>query len=178
MPEVIKHIVCLWVRPSLRVGHRQHQADRGSYKYTWSPSTNLSATNVANPTISPVVAGTTKYYVTVTDNTTLCTSVDSMVLTLNPAASVTIASPDPNLCSGRSTTLRQRQGRLVVEPAQRWNPTIGLTPVAGTCCFSDCRAFFKSGRVRSRIRSPDVTGAQPIKLSMYLISQGRCKCRW
>src|ERR1019366_4706525 len=77
----------------------------GNYRYSWSPSTNLSSTTVANPTISPVVAGITKYYVIVTDTTTLCTSVDSMVLTINSTATVSIASSDTNLCSGQSTIL-------------------------------------------------------------------------
>ena len=101
----------------------------GRFAYSWSPSTNLSGTTVANPTITTVVAGTIKYYLTVTDSTTLCTSVDSMVLTLYPSASVSIASSDTNLCSGQSTILAATGSPS--GGSYLWNPTIGMTPVAG-----------------------------------------------
>ncbi|CAM6001926.1 unnamed protein product [Sphagnum balticum] len=101
----------------------------GSYSYKWSPGAHLSDSIVANPTISSVLAGTTKYYVTVTDNVTQCSSVDSMTLTINSTATVTISSTDTNLCSGQSTVLT-----AVGSPAggtYDWSPTIGMTPVSG-----------------------------------------------
>jgi hypothetical protein len=101
----------------------------GSFTYSWSPSTNLSSTTVANPTITSAVAGTTTYKVSITDNVSGCTSVDSMVLTINSNATVTIASPDTNLCTGQSATLTASGAPS--GGTCTWSPTIGMTPVAG-----------------------------------------------
>jgi hypothetical protein len=67
---------------------------------------NLSSSTVANPTITPV-SSTAQPNIKSQSRTilTLSTSVDSMVLTLDPTATVTIASPDTNICSGQSSVL-------------------------------------------------------------------------
>jgi len=122
---------CLPVSGTITLGGNPSTAigGSGSFTYAWSPSTNLSSTSVANPTIISPVAGTTKYYVTVTDTKSGCTAVDSMVLTINAKATVTISSADTNLCTGLSTALIASGS-----PAggtYQWNPTIAMTPIAG-----------------------------------------------
>ncbi|MES2620413.1 MAG: Ig-like domain-containing protein [Bacteroidota bacterium] len=53
----------------------------GSFSYSWSPSTGLSSTSTANPTVSGITTNTT-YCVTVTDNTSGCTSTDCITITV------------------------------------------------------------------------------------------------
>jgi hypothetical protein len=101
----------------------------GTFTYAWSPNTRLSSTTAANPTITSAVASSITYYVTVTDTKSGCSSVDSMVLTINSQATVSIASPDTNLCSGQSTTLTATG--LPAGGTYQWSPTNFMTPVAG-----------------------------------------------
>ena len=76
----------------------------GSFTYAWSPSGNLSSTSTANPTIVANTAGTTKYYVTVTDNVSGCSSVDSMILTINPLV-IANAGANDSICAGTSKVI-------------------------------------------------------------------------
>lgn len=101
----------------------------GNFTYAWSPPTRLSATNVANPTITSIIASTTTYYVTVTDNITGCTSVDSMKLTINPSVTVSIALSDTDLCLGQFTSLAATG--VPAGGSYTWTPTVGMTPPAG-----------------------------------------------
>ncbi|MBS1618219.1 MAG: hypothetical protein JST76_06850, partial [Bacteroidetes bacterium] len=101
----------------------------GSYTYSWSPSTRLSSTTVANPTVTSAVASNIVYYVTVTDTKSGCQAVDSMRLTINSQATVTISSPDTSLCAGQSTTLTATG--LPAGGTYSWSPTNFMTPVAG-----------------------------------------------
>ena len=58
------------------------QSLTGAYKYSWAPSTGLSAANVARPVASPATSVT--YVVTVTDTVTGCSIMDSVRFTVNP----------------------------------------------------------------------------------------------
>lgn len=71
------------------------------YSYSWNPNYNISATNVANPVVAPLV--TTTYYVDVTDATG-CTSTDSVVVTVNPGTPMTLG-PDVSFCPGNTVTV-------------------------------------------------------------------------
>src|SRR5690606_13413191 len=73
----------------------------GSYTYTWSPSTGLSLTSIANPTASPTV--TTTYIVLVTDAKG-CQESDTVVVTVNPLP-VVDAGVDVEICHDSSTVL-------------------------------------------------------------------------
>jgi len=66
----------------------------GGVSYSWSPSTGLSATNVANPTASHT--STTTYTVTATDGNG-CTGTDDVVVTVQ-------AQPDAGTISGTNNT--------------------------------------------------------------------------
>ncbi|MBK8498597.1 MAG: gliding motility-associated C-terminal domain-containing protein [Flavobacteriales bacterium] len=64
--------------------------------YSWSPATGLSATDVAQPSASPVV--TTTYYVALTDATN-CSETDSVVVTVNQfSQSIAIEPPVGSAC--------------------------------------------------------------------------------
>jgi hypothetical protein len=101
----------------------------GNFSYSWSPGTNLSSITVANPTITTTVAGKTVYTVTVTDNITGCSAVDSMVLTINPQSTVTISSADTDICNGQSATLTAAGSPS--GGTYQWSPTAAMTPAAG-----------------------------------------------
>ena len=121
---------CLPVGSAITIGGSPSASGgSGNYTYAWSPATNLSSTSVANPTISPVVAGTTTYILSVTDNISGCSSVDTMILTIHPQAIVTIASADTDLCSGQSSILIATG--VPAGGSYVWSPTIAMTPAAG-----------------------------------------------
>jgi gliding motility-associated-like protein len=74
----------------------------GGDTYTWAPSTGLSNTNVANPLASP--ADSTVYTLTVKDNASGCTDVDSVAVFVYryPTAN---AGADKIIIEGESTTI-------------------------------------------------------------------------
>ena len=72
------------------------------WTYSWSPSTGLSATNIANPTADPT--STTTYEVTVTDGNGFTASDDIEVI-VNPIPDVTPSPADQTICSGTQTSI-------------------------------------------------------------------------
>lgn len=56
----------------------------GSVSYSWSPSTNLSDSSIANPIAAPLV--TTTYTVFVTNNITGCVNSDDMIVNVSSVA--------------------------------------------------------------------------------------------
>jgi gliding motility-associated-like protein len=71
----------------------------------WTPAVGLSATNIANPIVSPVV--TTKYFVTATLGG--CSLTDSILVTVNPAP-IPNAGNDVVVCFGQSAQLQGSGG--------------------------------------------------------------------
>jgi len=90
--------------------------------YSWSPSTGLSSTTVAQPTASPLT--TTTYTVTVT-GTNGCTATDVVVVNVNTTAPTVDAGPDKNLnCTTTSSTIGTT---LIVGNSYSWSPATGLS---------------------------------------------------
>jgi Zn-dependent metalloprotease len=77
----------------------------GPYSYLWSPSTGLSSTGTANPTLSGVITGSRTYAVRVTDAKG-CVSYDTVLLNTTPSVTpvITITGND-TICTGQSTVL-------------------------------------------------------------------------
>jgi autotransporter-associated beta strand protein len=73
----------------------------GTYTYSWSPSTGLSAVNVANPTATPT--STTPYTVTVTDSVG-CTAISSVTVGVNVAPAISTQPANTTVCSGSTAT--------------------------------------------------------------------------
>jgi hypothetical protein len=73
----------------------------GVLTYSWSPTTGLNASNIANPIVS-IIKQTTKYYVTVTTPNG-CTVKDSVTVIVNPLTAN--AGTDKNLSCGNSIQL-------------------------------------------------------------------------
>ena len=94
--------------------------------YSWSPSTGLSATNVAQPTITPINNAnnprTTTYTLTVV-SAGGCVATSSVQVTVNPAVTA-VAGPNRTLCPNQS-------GQLGVGATPgttySWSPTTGLS---------------------------------------------------
>ena len=77
---------------------------KSPYTYTWTPSTGLSATNVANPTLTPTGAGTFSYVLQVADALG-CGNKDTVVVTVNPTPAATATATVATLCSGGTLSL-------------------------------------------------------------------------
>ncbi len=89
---------------TLCVGETQVLAASGATTYSWSPGTDLSATNVANPTLTATTVGTRTYTVTGTSGS--CTGSAEIEVTVNPRPTVTINPTGPlTFCSGRTQVL-------------------------------------------------------------------------
>jgi len=100
------------------LGHNTTLNASGGTSYLWSPATNLSSANIANPVASPTA--TTTYTVTVTDINT-CSATNSIVLVVHslPPAN---AGNDEAICLNLSTTLNASGGSGYV-----WSPVTGLS---------------------------------------------------
>jgi hypothetical protein len=94
-----------------------------AYNYAWSPSTGLSATNIASVTANPTV--TTTYSVTLTDSKG-CTATDNVVVTVQTKPTV-VASADVTLCTGASTLLDVTVTGATGSISYAWNPSAGLS---------------------------------------------------
>jgi len=90
----------------------------GASTYAWSPSSGLSCTSCANPTVS--VTATTSYVVTGTD-TNGCINKDTVVVKVNPLPTVT-AGPDKAACIGSSASLA-----VSGASTYNWSPATGLS---------------------------------------------------
>lgn len=95
----------------------------GGYSYSWSPTTGLSATNVANPTASPT--STTTYTLTITDGMGT-TDTDEVQVIVNPALSAD-AGNDINIDFGNSAKLNGSARGGDGNYRYAWSPTRGLT---------------------------------------------------
>lgn len=92
---------------SVLIGHIA-TSGKEPYIYSWSPSTGLSATDIASPIATPTQ--TTKYFVTVTDSNS-CQGRDSVVVTVNPLPSHKIlAQGATTFCEGSSVVLDAGNG--------------------------------------------------------------------
>ncbi|MDQ3110471.1 MAG: gliding motility-associated C-terminal domain-containing protein [Bacteroidota bacterium] len=89
--------------------------------YSWSPSTGLSSSTVAQPVASP--ATTTTYVLTVTQNSSGCSATDNVVVTVNPAPFAN-AGPDQVSCSGDSV---QIGSPALSGVTYSWSPVTGLS---------------------------------------------------
>ena len=100
----------------------------GGLTYQWTPSTGLSSTTVANPTVNLTNVGTapvtTSYTLTVT-NAANCSATDGVLVTVNPLPNVTV-SPSSSICIGSSTVLTAAGANTY-----SWSPAIGLSATTG-----------------------------------------------
>ena len=81
-------------------GNTQLQATQlPAASYSWTPNTNIVGASTRNPVVSPTQ--TTKYYCTVVNQATGCSSIDSITITVLPAPTVNAGS-DFSVCASSS----------------------------------------------------------------------------
>ncbi|MFT6166729.1 MAG: gliding motility-associated-like protein [Vicingaceae bacterium] len=88
--------------------------------YSWDNSASLDNSTIANPTATPVV--TTRYSLTVTENTTSCFDTSSVLITVNPIPVVNFTVADT--CVG-NTTLFTDVSTLVSGTIANWSWDFG-----------------------------------------------------
>ena len=101
----------------------------GGNGYLWTPSTGLSATNVANPTATP--ASTTTYTVSTSNGS--CTATATVTVTVNPIPTVTVNAPTS--CSGANvnvTTTVSPIGGTYLWSNGETTPSINVSPASNT----------------------------------------------
>ena len=114
------------------------------YSYQWTPSTGLSASNVASPLANP--AASTTYVLTVTNNSNACTSSSPVQVNVNTDIPTVNAGPDQQLCAGQSIVL---SASGIGATAYTWNnnvqngvnftpATTGIYTVTGTNSLTGC----------------------------------------
>lgn len=115
---------------ALCIGSRVDLLGNGGVTYTWSPATDLSNPNIANPTAGPQT--TTTYVMTAID-TNGCPGVDSLTLTVNPLPILT-PTADTLICEG-SVAFLSVSGAL----SYSWSPdqSLGSPTSAQTTAFPD-----------------------------------------
>lgn len=119
----------------------------GPYTYLWSPNTTISDINIANPCVWPIT--NTTYIVTITDQTSGCSTTASVLITVNPQQPPVINS-DTTICYGGCATLTATgsgstwqwccglgtNATVVVCPTATTIYTVTMTDAAG-CTASD-----------------------------------------
>ncbi|MBK5284521.1 MAG: hypothetical protein JJE25_03900, partial [Bacteroidia bacterium] len=89
--------------------------------YSWSPTTGLSNSTIANPTVTLSTPGTTAYTVTVTHDA--CTATSSVNITVNPLPTANAGS-NISFCAGGSGSIGSA---TVAGNTYSWSPTTGLS---------------------------------------------------
>ncbi|MBL0308785.1 MAG: PKD domain-containing protein [Bacteroidetes bacterium] len=129
--------------------------------YSWSPIVGLSSSSVANPVVSIINNGVAPisqtYYLTVS-NPGNCSSTDSVVITVYPAATVN-AGPDVSICSGQSISLNGAFGG--VASSITWTSNNAGTFSDSSSIVSSFTPLFTTGQATLTITTNDPTGPCP-----------------
>ncbi len=92
------------------------------YSFQWSPSTNLSNPNIANPIANPTI--TTQYTLTVTDNNE-CTNSAIINVIVNPLPTLKIGN-DVEICFGDTISIGNTAQNGTPPFNYQWTPVQGL----------------------------------------------------
>ncbi|CAN5672959.1 hypothetical protein BH10BAC3_BH10BAC3_13180 [soil metagenome] len=103
-------------------------APGSGYTYSWKPSTFLSNTSIADPTITPVysgssVADTLQYVLTVSAGAN-CVSTDTVNVIVKPSPAVIVLPAATSICTGSSALLTASGADQYV-----WSPSTGLSTI-------------------------------------------------
>lgn len=100
------------------------EAPEAGHTYSWSPTTGLSSSTVANPTANP--SSTQTYTLTKTNTASGCTDTDQVVVTVNNTLSVNAGTDFSKTCTSNPN------GRAIGETnvsgnTYSWSPSAGLS---------------------------------------------------
>ncbi|MFN5311361.1 MAG: beta strand repeat-containing protein, partial [Flavobacteriales bacterium] len=93
--------------------------------YSWSPATNLTATNISNPSANP--ASTQTYTLTAQDPTNGCSSTDEVIVTVNFITPIANAGPDGEITCVTNPSGFQIGTAAVAGLSYSWSPATGLS---------------------------------------------------
>lgn len=113
----------------------------GYYSYRWTPATYVSNDTIPNPTITPTLAGTYVYTVTVQPHAVGCRVDDIINLYVLPNT-INLLTPDTAICRGRPVQIRAT-GHPLFE--YQWLPTAGIaiSNVVAPLITPDTSALYK-----------------------------------
>jgi gliding motility-associated-like protein len=96
----------------------------------WSPAASLSSPNLLQPLATPLV--TTLYYLTVSNGTppTVCSTTDSVLVTVLPSLNLTTSQDTGVICFGGSVQLQSQAGQGNAQ--FQWSPITGLDDAQST----------------------------------------------
>jgi subtilisin family serine protease len=97
------------------------------YTYSWSPSTGLSSSTIASPTIVPSVVGSTNYTLTITDAQG-CSSQDNVTVAIGNIYPTAGAGADLMVCAGADLNLT---GSFTSQPGATLTWSTGTTNFPG-----------------------------------------------
>ena len=145
-----------------------------AYSYLWSPSTGLTSATLSNPisnlTNSSTVPITTTYALTTTNTATGCFSIDSVNVTVRPAATVN-AGASQTICQGSSVTLSGAVGGSATSGT--WSGGLGTyAPNNNTlnCVYTPTSSEITSGFVILSLTTDDPIGPCPPSMSQVTIT--------
>ncbi len=96
----------------------------GTYQYNWTPTTYLNNSTIANPVVTPGVAGNFEYVVNVAHIGGGCGTVDSFILHVLPNT-FTLVNPDTGICYPPGTYQMVVIGDT--EFSYHWSPSFGVS---------------------------------------------------
>jgi gliding motility-associated-like protein len=141
--------------------------------YAWSPSTGLSSTSIAQPTVTTTNSGSSTvsatYTLTVTNSLSSCTATDQVTVNINPIPSLTFAG-DQVICEGECTDITVSGADFYV-----WAASTGITdPSAATqnFCPSGTATYDVTGYITSSnfVTNGDFSGGNVGFTSDYTLS--------
>ena len=102
-----------------------------TYTYTWSPTTNLSYSNIEDPSYNSAIAGATTYTLSVTDANG-CKGSDVVIITANGIPTVTATANPATICKGISTTITAAGATSYIWSSTATTTSITVTPSVTT----------------------------------------------
>ncbi len=115
--------------PSICNGGNVALIASGASTYTWTPATNLTCTNCANPTASPTITTT---YTVIGTSTLGCNDTTTVTVTVSSSLTATITPPDDSVCAGSFTTLTAGGGATYQWSTGATTAAISVNPTVNT----------------------------------------------
>lgn len=145
-------------------------ANQNGLSYTWTPTNGLSSNIVSNPTVTltnvTTIPQNYTYYLTVA-NPANCTSVDTVVVTVYPAA-VVYAGPGAGVCSGSSIQLTGTYSGAA--SSATWTSSNGGTFGNANAGSTTYTPSITSGSVTLTLTTNDPAGPCPAVNSSMVLS--------
>ena len=140
-------------------------APNAAYAYAWSPSTGLSATNIANPVAtltnnSDTTLIQTYYVLTSFSNNTGCASLDNVTVTVPPQPAVNVTATETEICAGTPVTFTAAVTNAAPAATYLWYKN-GVSTGVSTATYSST-TFNNNDQVYCSVTSQNCTATSNI----------------